>query len=292
MICPKCGSSKLQKKGTRAGKQRYRCTSCGANFTEGVLYKSAPPLLKDPNLKCLYCGSNHVIRDGKLPDGKQRYKCVDCGKDFSEKTRPIQYCPYCGGKLTYSGYGKLGQIRYQCSSCNKNCSGDLITGKPIKRYFFQEANIEVKCPKCGSKNIKKDGFRKERQKFYCNTCGNHFLEEKINYLHSEEDRLKVLKMVFKGKNVNKIAEELKYTVGRVRAIARPYYKKEKLSDKQKEMIIKYGYYLKVPIDYLAEYVPCSQRACKELLEKFKSTTPDAKLKSPSRIYHNSSAQNQ
>ena len=208
MICPRCGSSKLQKKGTRAGKQRYKCSSCSASFTEGVTYRSMPPsILKDPDLKCPRCDSSHVVRDGKLLDGSQRYRCVECGKDFSEKT-------------------------------------------------FQERT---------------------------KVC-----------LTSLKRRQKVLKMIFNGMSVSQVALKSKYNERTVRAIAQPYYEKEILTKEQKELIVRYGHYLKVPVDYLAEYVPCSQRACKELLKKyeeFKSTSPYAKLKNPSRIYRSFFAQN-
>lgn len=208
MICPRCGSSQLQKKGTRAGKQRYRCNSCKAYFTDGIKYKSNPKyLLKDPDLRCPCCESSHIVRDGKLEDGTQRYKCVDCSKCFSDKT------------------------------------------------FVKDL---------------------------------HTHKNKI----STEKKKKVLEMIFKGASVPDVASKVEYTERTVRAIVQPYYEKEILSKEQKEMILKYGYYLKVPIDYLAEYVPCSRKACRELLEKFKSTNLHAKLKNPSKIYRSFFAQNQ
>ena len=79
MECPKCKSTKLQKKGLRAGKQRYRCTACGANFTEGKEYRPAPRYPKIVEQMCPKCGSDNIIRDGKLKNGLQRYQCNKCG---------------------------------------------------------------------------------------------------------------------------------------------------------------------------------------------------------------------
>ena len=41
MECPRCGSTRIHKKGKRARKQRYQCFECKANFCEGIEYKSA-----------------------------------------------------------------------------------------------------------------------------------------------------------------------------------------------------------------------------------------------------------
>ena len=51
--------------------------------------------------------------------------------------------------------------------------------------------------------------------------------------------------------------------------------------KQRKLIIKYGYYLRVPVNYLATYVPCSEYTCRKVLKKyrekleFKSTSLNA-----------------
>ena len=103
MKCPRCGSTHTQKKGKRAGKQRYKCVDCLANFCWGVKYMSAP-VHEKLNKICLYCGSSHITRDGKLPSGAQRYRCLDCNKGFSDVTvirppEPVKYCPYCGKEI-------------------------------------------------------------------------------------------------------------------------------------------------------------------------------------------------
>ena len=58
MNCPKCGSEDLQKKGMRAGRQRYRCKSCSSSFTEGVPYKEAPKY-EVLDKVCPHCGTKY-----------------------------------------------------------------------------------------------------------------------------------------------------------------------------------------------------------------------------------------
>jgi transposase-like protein len=38
-------------------------------------------------VKCIHCGEEKVIRNGKSKSGKQRYKCKECGKRFQVEYR-------------------------------------------------------------------------------------------------------------------------------------------------------------------------------------------------------------
>lgn len=273
MKCPKCGSEHLQKKGKRAGKQRYKCVECSASFTEGVPYKESiklPPL----DVKCPRCESHKVNRDGKEKD-YQRYRCQSCGLGFSEKTNykalePIKWsCPYCGGELTYAGYGSKGQRNYYCRSCKKNCSGDIETGEPIKRTVFKTINKEIKCPVCDSFSLKKSGFSKGRQRYTCNNCGKHFVECPEKDVKPMSTRNIIIKKVLDGANLRKLAEEYKYNYDHLRRLVRPFCRNEKISKEQAKLITKYGVHLGVPIDYLSEYVHCSQKMCRTVIAKYK-----------------------
>jgi transposase-like protein len=33
-------------------------------------------------IKCIRCGSENIVRNGKKPNGKQLYKCRDCNRQF------------------------------------------------------------------------------------------------------------------------------------------------------------------------------------------------------------------
>lgn len=282
MHCPNCQSTKLQKKGKRAGKQRYRCSNCGANFTEGATYTPAKRLPLLNNIKCPECGESHVIRDGKTADGTQRYQCQSCGLNFNHKTkgghgkRILWTCPYCGGSLRYSGYSKSGYRSYLCKECKKSCTADA-EGKPIKKEEpFSLTNESVKCPHCNSTNLKKAGFNKlGNQRYVCNSCERSFNKHSIKRQNIEE----AVNLMLQGRNLQKISKSSGYSSERLRKIMSPYYKMETINENQKKDIIKYGFYLKVPVDYMAEYIKCSEHKCREVLrryrEKIKSTTHDA-----------------
>ena len=281
MQCPKCKSSYVQKRGKRAGKQRYSCTNCGACFTENTEYKVSIKPIKIVGIECPHCHSTNLFKDGHLKDRAQRYECKDCGLNFSDKTtidkRVPWKCPYCGGDMFYSGYGKKGDRSYQCKECKRSCTADK-EGKPIKREFFHEINKTVKCPVCGSYNLKKGGFSVlNKQRYICTICGKHFTED----TRSPEIKKRALRLILSGTSVSKAAKETGYSVCHLRRIVKPYYAKEKITKSQEKDIIKYGYFLKVPVDYMAEYVKCSEHKCLEVLEsyknKIKSTNPDTML---------------
>lgn len=272
MNCPRCGSEKVHKKGINAGKQRYRCTNCEANFCLEVKYKSAPKYLKDPDKVCLYCGSMHIIRDGKLPSGKQRYKCVDCGKDFSDGTtikepEPNKFCPYCGSSLRNYGYSKLGFKRYYCKSCNRSCT-ENAEGVPQRQETFRDINTSVTCPSCSSKNIRLAGSRDGRRKYSCKDCGRIFIEGAQVSRHSKTEIENILNDIFMGYDIKEVAKKFNTSVRNLQGIIKNHYKEEKISKRKKELITLYGYHFKVPINYLAEYLKCSIRACEEILQDY------------------------
>ena len=236
MKCPNCGSSDLQKKGTRAGKQKYRCKKCSASFTEGVPYKKQIKYPKVTGISCPKCGGTHIIRDGKLEgSGAQRYQCQECHLNFSANTstlKEIQWnCPYCGGKLTYSGYSRKGLREYRCSVCDVSCTGDE-TGKPIKRTIMGDESITLET-------------------------------------FTQEDKDSIIKAILAGKNINKTAQQYNCNPSIIKALVKPSYKLETINKDQLEMIIKFGIHLRVPVDYMAEYVGCSEHKCTEVINKYK-----------------------
>lgn len=273
MICPRCGSSDLQKKGKRLGRQRYRCKECSSSFTEGIPYKEAP-VYEAAQKVCSRCGSKSIVRDGKLKDGAQRYLCKDCNLRFSDNSSEsltiLWECPYCGGTLIYSGYGKLGQREYNCKDCHKSCSGDLITGKPIKRLSFSEVNVSVFCPYCNSLNIKKAGIAKgNRQKYICKDCKRHFMTDYKVTPKSKDLKNKVIKYLLNGANLKKVSTASGYSQRYIREFMEPFYANETITEEQKQLIIKFGGHCRVPVDFLAPYVKCSERMCRKIIKGFR-----------------------
>ena len=280
IACPNCGSNKVHKKGMRVGKQRYKCPACGANFTEGKEYIAAKKKKPLKNIKCPYCGSIEIKRDGKLGKKRaQRYKCKSCNRGFSSITKLIiklnkerktdKKCPYCSTLLNFIGYNKSKSLkRYMCPSCFKTCTEDS-EGNPVYRKKFNEVNKEIKCPNCGTYNLKKAGFSNGHRRYVCKECHRGFRETTLSKAYPLENKEKVIELILKGKSPKKVAKEYSYNLDYVRHLLLPYYKKESISEEQKAMIIKYGVMLKVPVDYLAEYVPCSERKCKEVIKEYK-----------------------
>ena len=310
MICPKCGSEHVQKKGFRAGKQRFHCMTCNATFTEGVKYKKKEKYIPiDESIICPSCGSSHIRRDGRT-GSYQRYECYDCRKNFSDYTiirelNKIPYkCPYCGGELVYGGYGRKGQRKYLCKECGRSCSASE-TGEPKAHVTFSQINKEIKCPECSSLNINLKGSAKGRKKYACGDCGKTFLEDVEGKRYTDVNRNHAIELIQKGKNLESVAEECGYTRDYLRKITKnsrmscavsdvlkginiskvaqkhavslpdlrnavePEYLKETVTKEQKEMIIKFGVHLNVPLDYLAEYIPCSEHKCVEVMEAYR-----------------------
>lgn len=270
MKCPRCGNEHLQKKGMRAGKQRYRCMNCFANFCEGVKYISAPKLEKLDKV-CLFCGSSNISRDGKLPSGAQRYKCLDCGKGFSDNTiikepEPSKFCPYCGSKLRKAGYSKLGYREYYCKTCGKSCT-ENADGIPQKRETFKEINKDIVCPSCGSNDLRLAGKREERRKFSCKNCGRQFIEGSSIKRHSKSEIKKLVHEIFMGKSIEEVAEKYNSSTRNIQNIMKKYYPKELITPGKRKLIKYYGCIMKVPVDYLAPYVHCSRKACASTIKE-------------------------
>lgn len=274
MKCPRCGSTDLQKKGKRLGRQRYRCKDCSSSFTEGIKYKEAP-IYEALDKVCSRCGSNNVVRDGKLQDGAQRYICKDCNLRFSdnssESLTTSWECPYCGHTLVYSGYGKLGQREYRCNNCKRSCSGDQVTGQPIKRVYFSETNTDVTCPVCNSLNVRKAGISKDgRQKFVCKDCHKGFMHDYKLKPKPTGLKQEVIKRILNGENLRKVSVSTGYSERYIREFMEPYYAYETITKEQKNLITKFGCHCNVPINYLAQYIKCSERMCKKIIKQYNS----------------------
>lgn len=42
-------------------------------------------------VKCIHCGSEDVVRNGRAPNGKQKYRCRACKKQSREHPTPNAY---------------------------------------------------------------------------------------------------------------------------------------------------------------------------------------------------------
>ena len=187
-------------------------------------------------MKCPNCHSERIHKKGKRA-GKQIYKCLECRASFTEgiKYKPQEKLP------------KVEGIHCpQCGSTHIRRNGKHESGS--QRYTCTDCRstfsnytltgektyknaVIWKCPYCKGKLVR-DGITKDgRQKYLCKNC-------------------------------NRISTENK-------ELGRPL-KGGELTVKQKELIIKYGVYLNVPISQIAQYIPCKIKTCSDLIKKYKA----------------------
>ena len=97
-------------------------------------------------------------------------------------------------------------------------------------------------------------------------CGHKHLDggkfTQANYKTIEELRT----LCNKGLSAKSIAKEM----GRSeKTISKYITKYEKLTEEQKQLIIKFGVHCNVPMPYLAPYIPCSSTTCKKVMNEYK-----------------------
>ena len=97
--------------------------------------------------------------------------------------------------------------------------------------------------------------------------------------YSDRQYMNIVNDILAGHNMKKVSLKYNYPLKSISELMKAHYKAEKITLEQRKMIIKYGYYLRVPVDYMAEYVKCSEHKCQEVLRKFNkkimSTSHDA-----------------
>lgn len=273
MNCPECNSTNLYKKGTRAGKQRYKCKECGRYFVEGTPFVGRQVKLPPPEISCPHCNSSKVRRDGMLETGRQRYKCLECGKGFSSNTvvrPPVQYpCPYCGGKLRRSGKGKLGQSEYFCTECGKSCSGD-----PPKAHVkaFREVNTEVKCPYCKSKSIMLRGTYKGFRRYLCNDCKRAFTDLTQSRLEKEKEKPQYDEVCPRCGGTHIISAGTSRGKQRFKCTTckRTYtkgFEQLELPDSEKRKILMYKFNLRLPVADIAKAFKCTEYVVRKIIKE-------------------------
>jgi transposase-like protein len=137
-------------------------------------------------------------------------------------------------------------------------------------------NNEKSCPSCGTLNIKKAGYSKTGiQRYICRECGKVFSDNTKERPNISE----AVELLLKGVSLSEASEKTSYSKEYLRKLMVPYYQTEEISKEQKVLILRYGYHLRVPVDYMAQYVKCSEHKCREVLQKYreeiKSTIRDA-----------------
>lgn len=310
--CPHCGSTNLIYKGWNAsGTRRYKCKDCGRGSSGLSFEIHSKPI---SNRECPYCHSINIHANGFLNDKiTKRYHCKDCGRYFSNKTvikeKSGVNCVQCGSDNTYNyGTTDKGKPIYKCKNCGKR-----FVEYPDNAYKRQE----IQCPKCGNIGAKKDGNSGlskggYKQYYKCLACGHRYslnptnltsldkekiielykqgvpvshLAEQFNISEREisrkvqdipnpitekkkQQKQEMINEVLRGKPVKETAIKYGYAPHSLTKFMTEEYAKEHITHDQKMMIIKFGVLCNVPINYLAEYIPCSEHMCKKVIDDY------------------------
>lgn len=227
-------------------------------------------------MECPNCHGTKVRKRG-IQRGRQRYKCMECGANFGEGIeyhRAPKYpeidcsCPRCGSRNLYRDGKSNDSQRYRCKECGLNFnSRTTLCDSEAGKY---------KCPYCDGELIYTKYISPKAREYTCSECGHIF--KRLPYT-TINNRKEVVSAILKGKKPSVAAKEYGYSLSHLRRIMPDYYRAEKITDKQKKDIVLYGYYLKIPVKFMAEYIKCSEHKCREVLNKFKknlmSTNRDA-----------------
>lgn len=263
--CPYCHSTNLTTNGyLKDGKnRRYHCKDCGRYFSPKTIIK------EKSGINCVKCGSDETYLYGKTERGKDIFKCKKCGKRFVEhpdnayKKHDI-ICPKCG-KVGARKDGNSGLVKggykqyYKCLSC-----GHRYTLDPINLTALDKEKI-IELYKQGVPILHlAEQFNVSRREISRKVQGipNPVKEKK------KELKQEMIKEILDGKPIKSTALKYGYAPKSLSRFMTPYYEAEEITVEQKQMIIKYGINCSVPVNYLAEYVHCSEYMCKKVIEEY------------------------
>ena len=263
--CPHCHSDKIILNGflSDGRTRRYRCKSCGRWFSNKTVVH------EKSGINCVKCGSDNTYHYGTTEKGKPIYKCKDCGKRFVENPENMYkkheiVCPKCGKigakKDGNSGLANGGYKQYyKCLAC-----GHRYTLNPTNLTSLDKERI-IEMYKQGVPvshlaeqfNISEREIRRKTQ-----DIPNPIQEKK------KELKQEMINEVLHGKPVKETAIKYGDAPRSLSKFMIDEYSKETITKEQKETIIKFGIFCSVPINYLAEYVPCSEYMCKKVIEEY------------------------
>ena len=266
--CPYCGSENVRKGGRlKSGAKRYYCNDCNKGYNENTIVVEKEPKPE----KCPKCGGTHINRSGHdTKTKKQRYKCVDCGYKFVENpTQPTfkrwkKSCPRCGHTEARKAGRSNGKQYYQCLNCNhKYLEGGVI------RHCTKKDKEEIKLmfEKGISKQVIADTMQLSVKKIY-----NILKKEGLIVISSNtpkgELRQKLKDLILSGYDISDLSKKSGYSCDTLQSIVRYDYLNETISNEQLKDIVKYGVGASVPVKYLAPYIKCSVKKCKQVLSKY------------------------
>ena len=265
MPCPYCGSEDIKKGGhLKSGARRYVCNSCGKGYNENTVVQE----VHRPD-KCPKCGGTHINLCGHEKSGKQRYKCIDCKHRFVEN--PVlpspkvweHECPKCGHMKARKAGKSSGKQYYECLACgHKTLEGGLwVHIKPKEIDRLKELYSNGMLPG----QIAETMGRSERT---IRSQIRTYVTPEIKEKHDRAIDIKIRTLALNGYSLGKLCGRYNKTKEYIDTLLEEDYKRESITKQQKETIVKFGIGCSVPIDYLAQYVGCSENMCKTVIGDF------------------------
>lgn len=262
--CPYCGGDLKYKGWSNNGhKRRYLCKQCGKGFSGDLSNLQ----VREVEMPCPYCGSEDIKKGGHLRSGARRYVCNSCGKSYNKNTivkkihKPKE-CPQCGKMhINLSGHDtKTGKQRYKCVSC-----GYKFVENPTQQKFVIQ---EKQCPVCGYVGAKRAGRTGGKRQYYqCLNCNHKYLENGHHRHSTLKEKEQIVSLCLKGLPLIKIAKMIGKNERTVSTIIKMNKPEEKLNKEQYDLIYKYGVVMKIQPEYVAPYIPCSLKKCKEVIQE-------------------------
>lgn len=271
MKCPFCQGNNVRLNGKLpSGNQRYFCKDCNKGFSKNTIL--IKPVITH---KCPYC-QGELRKAGYNRSGTERYVCKKCGKKCSRKNEkelhePIfkyiedKECPHChSNRIKKAGKNK-GKQRFKCLDCDKIFSDATV--------IREELNII--CPKCEKDRITRCGHNSNgTQRYRCKDCGHKFSTEKsykpfkpyekkcpvCGYMYAKKAGRSGKGSYSQRKQYFKCCEcGHKFLENGI------FYH---LTEKDKNLIYKFGVLLNVPAIYIAKHIGCSEKSVRNVLKDY------------------------
>ena len=112
MNCPKCASAKAVKTGKMKGKQRYKCSDCGCNYTNSSKYR----IPREKRLECLKLYLEGVgFRGIERLTGVSHVSVMNWVKELGERIEELR--PQNGGQVNVMELDEMWHFVKKSNKC-------------------------------------------------------------------------------------------------------------------------------------------------------------------------------
>ena len=308
LTCPSCGGKHIHRSGhdTATGKQRYKCADCNRKFVENP----TQCLFQKHEKECPSCHHIGAKKAGKS-NGKQYYICLNCNTKFleggtrrhirkTEKERILQMMKQgitrldiakelnISVKTIYNFLSKCEEYRHIAERHKQLQNERAVRNERLEHlYKIKEKKVQRFMPynripygffygfmKLAKQYLAGELKKTEFDKMMTALTVKEF--EKVSLTREEliykQNKKKACMAIMRGMSTNYISR-YNVTMADIKASLQTLYKNEKLTPEQEDTIVKFGVGCRVPVEYLAPYVPCSQRLCRNILKNYTIPAP-------------------